>query len=46
MLPPTHLVVMVEDAEVSDGEDHFMQQVLVGMMGAVPQQVARDVAEL
>ena len=46
VLPPTHLVVVVEDTEVSDGEDDFVQQVLVGVMRAVPQQVARDVAEL
>ena len=42
----THLVFRVEDGEVSDGENDFMQQFLTRHFVAVPQQVRGDVTKL
>ena len=40
------MVFGVEDGEVSDGENDFMQQLFTRHFVAVPQQVRRDVTEL
>ncbi len=42
----TYLVVGVEDGEVADGEDHLVQQLLVRVVPAVPDEMRRDVAQL